>query len=203
MNKNGSKTVRSRGNHFTAWPWRDGRNRNRKEQQRPRSRKETAQRVAVAWHSARRDARSCACRCMHARQQAGTMGASSTRQGTGGLGAAQDRSREGQRPAAWAHRGKKGRGLGPAAAWLAARKKKQQGRCLYRRWRVLDLRAKGRIRIGPAWIGLRRKEKKEKRAGLLIWVKKVFPIFLFAKRFKQIRFEFKLHEFEFKSNHKQ
>ena len=39
------------------------------------------------------------------------------------MGAAQDRSREGQRPAAWAHRGKKGRGLGPAAAWLAARKK--------------------------------------------------------------------------------
>ena len=44
---------------------------------------------------------------------------------------------------------------------------------------------------------------KEKRAGLLVWAEKVFPIFLFAKRFEQIRFEFKLHEFEFKSNHKQ
>jgi len=54
------------------------------------------------------------------------------------------------------------------------------------------------------WAAKKRKKKeKEKRAGLLIWVEKVFPIFLFAKRFKQIRFEFKLHEFEFKSNHKQ
>jgi len=62
---------------------------------------------------------------------------------------------------------------------------------------------------GPGWAGadrtairLRRKEK-EKWAGLLILVEKIFPIFLFAKRFKQIRFEFKLHEFKFKSNHKQ
>ena len=60
----------------------------------------------------------------------------------------------------------------------------------------------------PDWAGVdraakKRKKEKEKRVGLLIWVENVFSIFFFAKRFKQIRFEFKLHEFEFKSNHKQ
>ena len=39
----------------------------------------------------------------------------------------------------------------------------------------------GRRGTGPARIGLRRKEK-EKRAGLLVWAEKVFPIFLFTKK---------------------
>ena len=187
MNKNGSKTVRSRENRFTAWPWRDGRNRNRKEQQRLRSRKERRRGVAVAWHGAQ--GRTVLCLQVHACKAAGRDDGSqqhtagnrrpggSTGQEfsvllpgrTGGSSGLQVRSTcactQGKGGARSGGNG--GRGLGPAAAWLAVRKKTTGGRCLYRRrWRVVGLRTKRRVRVGPARIGLRSGcEEKKKRNG--------------------------------------
>ena len=126
---------------------RDGRNRNRRNSSGYAAGRNGA--GGLQWPgTARRDARSCACRCMHARQQAGTMGASSTRQGnrrpggstgqefsvllpgrTGESSGLQVRSTcactQGKGGARSGGNG--GRGLGPAAAWLAARKKQQGG----------------------------------------------------------------------------
>ena len=79
--------------------------------------------------------------------------------------------------------------------------------CLYRGGEgILGLRVKKNGGTRPARIGLRRKKKKkEKRTGPLVWAEKIFFLFsfFFAKRFNKFDLNFKPHKLKFKSNHKQ
>ena len=116
-------------------------------------------------------------------------------------------------------RNRAGRAQGGEQAAQVRRKKKREAQEIRRGSGVYigvvessQLARQGRVRVGfqvgDAGLGLRgsdcrEKKKKEKRAGLLVWAEKVFPNFLFTKKILQIRFEFKLHESKFKSNHKQ
>ena len=65
--------------------------------------------------------------------------------------------------------------IGPAAL-ISGRRENKRGRCLYRgdRESLACASREGRWRIGL--------QRKEKRAGLLVWAENVFPIFfLFQK----------------------
>ena len=79
--------------------------------------------------------------------------------------------------------------------------------CHYREFESKASSAEKKNKQGGVYIGMEGDfwlaRQGKKRAGLLVWAEKVFSYFLFYKKIQQIRFEFKLNKFKFKSNHKQ